>query len=77
MIISTTIKPNSKHREEVAVLDDGSVAIFTKAAAVEGKANQSAIKLLAKYYGVSKGKVRLIRGHTSKRKVFEVDTALT
>lgn len=71
--ISVTIKPNSKHREEVVVDDDDTLTVFTKAPAVEGKANDTAIQLLAKYYGVSKRNVKLIRGHTSKHKIFDID----
>ena len=74
MIITAIIKPNSKHREEVVMGDDGNLMVFTKSPAVEGKANESAVRLLAKYYGVSKSRVRLVRGHTSKHKVFEIDT---
>ena len=74
MLVMVTLKPNSKHREEIVMGDDGSLTIFTKAPAVEGKANEAAARLLAKYYGVSKSRIRLVRGHTSKHKVFEVDT---
>ena len=74
MLVTTTLKPNSKHREEVVMGDDGSLMVFTKSPAVEGRANEAATRLLAKYYGVSKSKVRLVRGHTSKHKVFEIDT---
>ena len=74
MFVCVTLKPNSRHREEVVVGDDGGLTIFTKAPAVEGKANEAATRLLAKYYGVSKSRVQLVRGHTSKHKVFEIDT---
>ena len=74
MFVCVTLKPNSKHREEVVMGDDGSLTVFTKSPAVEGRANEAATRLLAKYYGVSKSRVRLVRGHTSKHKVFEVDT---
>lgn len=73
MRVIVNIKPNSKHREEVVPSGDGSLTVFTKAPAVEGKANEAAVRLLAEYYGVSKSKVRLIREQTSKYKVFEVD----
>ncbi len=72
MQIHAIIKPNSKHREEVVANDDGSVTIFTKAPAVDGKANEAAVRLLAEYYGVGKSFVRLVRGHTSKHKIFEI-----
>ncbi|XMB33926.1 DUF167 domain-containing protein [Candidatus Saccharibacteria bacterium oral taxon 955] len=73
MKISVHLKPNSRHREEVVVNDDGSLTIYIKAPAIEGRANEAAMKLLAKYFGVAPSKVKLLRGATSKHKVFEVD----
>ena len=73
MKIPATIKPNSRHREEVVVGSDGVYIIYTKAPAIEGRANAAAIKLLAKYFGVSQSAVKLVRGARAKHKVFEVD----
>lgn len=75
MKISTRLKPNSRHREEVVANDDGSLTVYTKAPAIEGRANAAAAKLLAKYFDVAPSKVKLVRGATSKYKVFEVDKA--
>ena len=71
--LSIHLKPNSRHREEVVPNDDGSLTIYTKALAIEGRANLAAVKLLAKHFGVALSKVKLVRGATSKYKVFEVD----
>ena len=73
MKISVHLKPNSRHREEVVTNDDGSLTIYTKAPAIEGRANLAAVKLLAKHFGVSSSKVKLLRGVASRYKVFEVD----
>ena len=73
MKISVHLKPNSRHREEFVESDDGSLMIYTKAPAIEGRANAAAAKLLAKHFGVAPSKVKLLRGATSKYKVFEVD----
>ena len=75
MKISTRLKPNSRYREEVVIGDDGVLTIYTKAPAIEGRANAVAAKLLAKHFGVASSKVKLVRGATSKYKVFEVDKA--
>ncbi len=72
MKISVKIKPNSRYREEVVANDDGSLTIYTKAPAIEGRANLAAIKLLAKHYGVAPSRVKLVRGATSSNKVFEI-----
>jgi len=73
MKISVRLKPNSRHREEVVVGDDGVLTIYTKAPAIEGRANVAAAKLLAKHFGVAPSKVKLLRGATSKYKIFEID----
>ena len=75
MKISVHLKPNSRHREEVVPNDDGSLTIYTKAPAIEGRANVAATKLLARHFGVAPSKVKLLRGAASKYKVFEVDRA--
>lgn len=72
MKISAKIKPNSRHREEVVVNDDGSLTIYAKAPAIEGRANLAAVKLMAKYYGVAPSRVKLVRGAASRNKVFEI-----
>lgn len=76
MKISAVLKPNSRHREEVVVGNDGTYIIYTKAPAIEGRANAAAIKLLAQHFGVSKSQIRLLHGATSKHKVFNIDNAV-
>jgi hypothetical protein cdivTM7_00062 len=73
MKISVLLKPNSRHHEEVVLNDDGSLTIYTKVPAIEGRANLAAGKLLAKYFGVAPSRVKLLRGATSKYKVFNID----
>ena len=72
MKISAKIKPNSRHREEAVANDDGSLTIYIKAPAIEGRANLAAVKLVAKYYGVASSRVKLVRGAASRNKVFEI-----
>ena len=72
MKISIHLKPNSRHREEVVTNDDGSLTIYTKAPAIEGRANLAAVKLLAKYFSVAPSKIKLLRGAALKYKVFEI-----
>ena len=73
MKISVHIKPNSHHREEVVKTDDDVLTVYVKAPAIEGRANAAAIKLLAKHFKVTSSKVKLVRGVTSKYKIFEID----
>lgn len=73
MKISVRIKPNSRHREEVVKNDDDTLTVYVKAPAIDGRANAAAIKLLAKHFKVASSKVKLVRGATSKYKIFEID----
>lgn len=72
MKISAKVKPNSRYREEVVANDDGSLTIYTKTLAIKGRANLAAVKLVAKHYGVAPSRVKLVRGTTSRNKVFEI-----
>ena len=72
MQVTFVIKPNSKHREEVVTNSDGTLTVYTKQPAVEGKANESAVRLVAKHFGVSKTHVTIIRGHTSRNKTVQI-----
>lgn len=72
MKVFVFLKPNSRHREEVVANDDGSLVVYTKAPAIEGRANLAAVKLVAKYYGVAPSRVKLVRGVTSRNKIFEI-----
>ncbi|UAK33065.1 DUF167 domain-containing protein [Nocardia asteroides] len=72
-VVRATIKPNSRKGPLVETLDDGSLQLYVRAPAVEGKANKAAIELLAEYYGVPKSAVRLTVGATSRFKRFEID----
>ena len=72
MQVYVVIKPNSKHREGVIEGEGGALVVYTKEPAIEGRANTAAIKLIAEHFDVSRMSVKLIRGHTSKYKVFEI-----
>ncbi|MFC7447693.1 DUF167 domain-containing protein [Rhodococcus daqingensis] len=71
-IVAAQIKPNSKKGPLVETLEDGTLLLYVRAPAVEGKANKAAEELLAGHLGVSKSSVRLISGQTSRHKRFEV-----
>lgn len=46
--------------------------VKTKALPIGGKANDAIISLLALHFGVVKSKVVLVRGFSSKQKIFEI-----
>ena len=71
--ITVRVKPGSKKGPLVQLAIDGSLLVYVREPAVEGKANAAVIKLLARYFEVPKNKVRLISGHKSKSKQFIID----
>ena len=68
-----TVKPNYRKGPLVKKRDDGSLLACVREPTIDGEANEAAIKALAIHFGVSKTRVRLIKGHTSRYKVFEVE----
>ncbi|WP_225731286.1 MULTISPECIES: DUF167 domain-containing protein [Nocardia] len=72
-VVRATIKPNSRKGPLVETLDDGTLQLYVRAPAVEGKANKAAIELLAAHFGVAKSAVRLAAGASSRFKRFEVE----
>jgi len=70
--ITVKIKPGSS-REKVEKAGEADYSVRVTARPVDGKANEAAIKALAGYFGVSRSKVTLVRGHTSKIKIFEIE----
>ncbi|MBO9400545.1 DUF167 domain-containing protein [Shimia sp. R9_3] len=57
-----------------AVVQDGDVLrVYVTVVPEGGKANAAVAKLLAKTMGVAKSRLTLVRGQTSREKVFRLD----
>ncbi|HAV40710.1 MAG: DUF167 domain-containing protein [Aquificota bacterium] len=72
MIIKVRAKPKSKV-EYVKEVEKGLYEVAVKEAPEDGKANNRIAELLAQHFGVSKSKVRLLRGASGKLKLFEIE----
>jgi uncharacterized protein YggU (UPF0235/DUF167 family) len=70
MRVVVDVKAGS-NRDEVELLEEGHYLVHVKAQPRKGKANAAVAKLLKRELGAP---VTLVAGHTSSRKVFEVDT---
>ncbi len=68
-----TVKPGSKKGPLVEVDSDGNLTLFVRERAVDGAANDGVIKLLSAHFGVPKSRITILRGHTSRSKLVEVD----
>ncbi|MEM2941188.1 MAG: DUF167 domain-containing protein [Thermoproteota archaeon] len=71
-IVKVRVVPNAR---ENRVTDEGGwLKVYVMAPPVEGKANKAVVELLADYFKVRRGAVRIARGGASREKVFEIDT---
>ncbi|QTI71158.1 DUF167 domain-containing protein [Gordonia polyisoprenivorans] len=70
--VVVTVKPNSRKGPLVQTGPDGSITIYVREPATEGKANKAVAELLAAHLGVPKSRVNLIGGATSRTKRFRV-----
>ena len=69
MKIKVKVQPNSS-KTEIIKEDVTNYKVYIKKPAHEGKANNELEKILKKYF---KKKAKIIKGHTSKIKIVEVD----
>lgn len=60
-------------RDNLELLSDGQVQIRVTAAPEDGKANRAVQKLLAKALGVAPSRLTLLRGASSREKLFRLD----
>ncbi|MBC7359107.1 MAG: YggU family protein [Desulfacinum sp.] len=68
VILTLTIQPNAKKTELAGVLD-ASLRVRISAPPVEGAANKECIRFLAKFFGLSKSRVKILQGEKSRHKV--------
>lgn len=60
-------------RSEGIAIDGGQVQVKVRAKPEDGKANQAVLDLLAEALGLAPSRLRLLRGATSREKVFAID----
>ncbi len=70
--IDVFVQPRAA-KTELAGLHDGHPKIRVAAPPVEGAANSALIEFVAKRLKVAKGRVRVVGGLSSRRKVLEID----
>lgn len=70
--ISVKITPNAK-KEGIIEEGNNCFKIKVKAPAVEGKANEAMIKMLAGYFDIPKSRIKIARGEFAKNKIVEIE----
>jgi uncharacterized protein YggU (UPF0235/DUF167 family) len=73
MRVAVKVKPGSKKGPLVEDEPDGTLTVFLQQRAVDGAANEGLIEVLAKHFGVSKSKVTLESGFTSRIKRLNIE----
>lgn len=71
MRVNVRVIPRAK-LNRVEVQPDGVLRVHTTTAPTDGKATADVIKMLAEHYDVPRTSIKLIRGATSRDKVFEL-----
>lgn len=72
MYIRVRVFPGAK-RERVTKRSETEYEIMVRERAERNQANKRVSTLLQETYGISSGQVRLVTGHRSPTKVFDVD----
>ena len=72
MRITVQVKPGSKKGPLVEIAEDGSLTVYLREPAVDGAANEGLVALLAKHYKVSKSKITIESGFSSRIKRISV-----
>lgn len=66
------VKPGSRKGPLVEVGPDGELTIYVRERAIEGKANDAVIRLLAAHLQLPRSRIELVSGMTSRVKRFRV-----
>ena len=67
------VKPGSKKGPLVEVNDDASLTVYLLHRAVDGAANEGLIEILARHFDISKSRISIESGFTSRIKRVSVD----
>ncbi|MDD5606122.1 MAG: DUF167 domain-containing protein [Patescibacteria group bacterium] len=71
MRVNVVAVPKSS-RNAIEKLAEGSYKIWVTALPIRGRANEAVGEILAKEFEVPKSMVKLVSGHRTKKKVFEI-----
>jgi len=72
MKIKVKVKPNAK-KNELKEIEPDYYEIRVTVVPEKGKANKKVVEILSKHLKVPKSRIKLIKGETSKEKIFEIE----
>jgi len=68
--INVKVTPNAK--KPGIIEEQGVINVKINAPAKEGKANKSLIKMLSAYFSVSKSRIKILKGESSRNKIVDI-----
>lgn len=75
MTLRVKVIPRSPKSEIVGEMEDGTLKVKIAAPPEKGQANEELCAFLARHYGVPKGTVSVISGHSTQRKLVRIGNA--
>jgi len=72
MDVRVYVKPGSGKGPLVQADGDGLLTVYVRERAVDGKANEAVVTVLAKHHQVPKSHITLVRGTASRHKVLRI-----
>ncbi|MDZ4265613.1 MAG: DUF167 domain-containing protein [Mycobacterium sp.] len=71
-VVSVRVKPGSTKGPLVETGPDGELTIYVRERAVDGRANEAVLRVLAEHLGLPRSRVTLTAGATSRVKRFRI-----
>lgn len=72
MKISILVKTKAEENK-VEKIDENNYIVRTKKVPIEGKANESVIKILADFFGIAPSRIQIVSGKKSRRKIINIE----
>ena len=73
MKIQVKVTPRAK-RPGIETAADGTLIVKVREPAEDGRANAAVVEALAEHFHIAKSAVRIVHGHSSRRKLVEIDS---
>jgi uncharacterized protein len=71
MRVALKVVPGARREEWKE--DEGTIKVYLRAPAVDGKANAALIKFLARHFNVKTAQIEIIKGLKSRHKVINIE----
>ena len=71
MLIKIKTYPQAR-KEKIVQKTENSFEVFVKEKPEQGRVNQKLKQILAKHFGLAETKVKLIKGHKQRSKIFKI-----